>query len=231
MLKKVISFIIPVVLIISIMTGIQVYNNYQQNSAAVSTGAFQNAIKDKLLRFHVRGNSDTYEDQSLKMAIRDDILKFLGPKMSKCKTIEESKRVARKYTKQVKTIAQKEVKKWGKNYSVNVYIGKSEFPIKRYGDLVFPAGKYEALQIVLGKGKGQNWWCVMFPPLCLTDVVAGTVPYDNKKKLEKVIGSKYYVIIDPGSKKAHRAEVVGRFKIIEIFQKGEHIVSRWISNK
>lgn len=231
MLKKIVSFIIPVALIASIMIGIQVYNKYQQRTESVSAGAFQSAIKEKLLRFHVRSNSDTFEDQSLKMAIRDDVLKFLGPKMNKCKTVEQSKKVARKYTKQIKKIAQREVKKWGKSYSVNVYIGKSEFPIKRYGDLVFPAGKYEALQIVLGKGKGQNWWCVMFPPLCLTDVVAGTVPYDSKKKLEKVIGSKYYVIIDPGSKKAHKAKVVGKFKIIEIFQKGEHIVSRWIGDK
>ncbi len=208
----------------SVLT-IKTYNQQQ----AVETIAFQNTLESKLLRFHVRGNSDKFEDQSLKLAIRDKILAYLSPKMKKCKTINQSKRVITKNIKTIKKIAYTEVKNWNKDYTVDVYIGKSQFPTKRYGDLVFPAGKYDALQVVLGKGKGQNWWCVMFPPLCLTDVVAGSVPYDSKKKIKDVIGSKYYVIIDQGNKKKHKAKVVGRFKTIEIFESAKKRVCKWIN--
>jgi stage II sporulation protein R len=151
--------------------------------------------------------------------------------MKKCKTIKQSKQIVTKNIKTIKKIALKEVRSWNRDYTVDVYIGESKFPTKRYGDLVFPAGKYDALQVVLGKGKGQNWWCVMFPPLCLTDVVAGSVPYNSKKKIKDVIGSKYYVIIDQGNKKKHKAKVIGRFKSIELLENVKKRLGKWINGK
>lgn len=225
--KREVALLLAAIIVAASVLTLKTYNQQQ----AIETMAFQNTLESKLLRFHVRGNSDKFEDQSLKLAIRDKVLAYLSPKMKKCKTIKQSKQVITKNIKTIKSIASKEVKNWNKDYTVDVHIGKSTFPTKRYGDLVFPAGKYDALQVVLGKGKGQNWWCVMFPPLCLTDVVAGSVPYDSKKKIKDVIGSKYYVIIDQGNKKKHKAKVIGRFKTIEVFENAKKRICKWINGK
>ena len=223
--KRIVLSLFLVSFVILGLVGVKVYKDNEVRE----TIAIKRTLENKLLRFHVRGNSDNFEDQDLKMAIRDRVLKYLSPKMNKCKTVEQSKKVINSHLTTIKNIAKAEVKNWNKNYTVSVYIGKSDFPTKRYGDLVFPAGKYEALQIVLGKGRGENWWCVMFPPLCLTDVVSGTVPYDGKKKIKDVIGTKYYVVIDQGDKKKHKAKVIGRFKIVELVEKGTHAFEKWIS--
>lgn len=223
--------IIAILIISVIICGALFTVRGYRSEEVVETMAFKNALETKLLRFHVRANSDTPEDQALKRSIKDKILKYLTPKMKNCKTVSQSKKVARSCINEIESIAKKEIKAWGMDYSVKAYITKTQFPVKKYGDLVFPAGTYQSLQVILGKGKGHNWWCVMFPPLCLTDVVAGTVPYDSKKKIKNVIGSKYYVVIDQGNKKKKRTKVIGRFKIVEMFEHGANAIDKWLKGK
>ncbi|WMM24356.1 stage II sporulation protein R [Tissierella sp. MB52-C2] len=140
-------------------------------------------FKNELIRFHIRANSDMEEDQALKLKIRDEILKEMKMKFKDTETIEESREIIEANMMEMKSITEDVIKKEGKNYEVNISLGQDEFPTRKYGNLVLPAGEYETLLITLGEGKGQNWWCVMFPPLCFVDI-SHSVAYNIEKEIE-----------------------------------------------
>ena len=125
---------------------------------------------DQLIRFHVLANSDNEQDQALKRAVRDAILKAVSPKLAASKSLDESRQILKQVRPEIESIGRSVVKMWGKDYSVRTEFGHSSFPTKSYGSLVLPAGDYEALSVVIGKGQGSNWWCVLFPPLCFVDI-------------------------------------------------------------
>ena len=114
-----------------------------------------------------------------------------------------------------KNIAQNVVKENGYDYEVNVEIGNFSFPTKTYGDISFPAGFYDALKVEIGKAEGQNWWCVMFPPLCFVDVSSGVVPEESKENLEANLGDEEYSIISDSEENGLTSI---KFKIIEFFE-------------
>ena len=216
-------YVILSCIIISIMASLFLWYNAKEKdeaiekNEAIQTINFQTTLENKLLRFHIKANSDSEEDQRLKVAIKNKIINYLTPVLKTCKDVEESKKLATAHFNDLEKIASDEMKIWGRNYGVKVYITKKEFPYRKYGDLIFPQGTYQSLQVVLGNGDGKNWWCVMFPPLCLTDMVSGTVPDSSKKKLEEVVGAKYYLVLDQGNAKENKPKVIGRLKCIEIF--------------
>lgn len=140
-------------------------------------------FKDELIRFHIRANSDMEEDQALKLKIRDEILKEMKMKFKDTETIEESREIIEANMMEMKSITEDVIKKEGKDYEVNISLGQDNFPTRKYGNLVLPAGEYETLLITLGEGKGQNWWCVMFPPLCFVDI-SHSVAYNIEKEIE-----------------------------------------------
>lgn len=123
-----------------------------------------------VIRFHVRANSDTKEDQELKLEVRDAILNTIVTKFEDSTSLDESREIILENTETIATVSKEVIEKWGKDYPVNVVLREESFPIRKYGDLVFPQGDYEALIVEIGEAKGANWWCVMFPPLCLVDV-------------------------------------------------------------
>ena len=99
----------------------------------------------------------------------------------------------------LKEIAEKKIRQEGYDYPVTVSLGTTYFPVKEYGDMAFPAGDYEALRVQIGKSKGRNWWCVMYPSLCLVDGVYQTVPENSKDKLKQVLStSEYQSLVDGG---------------------------------
>lgn len=126
--------------------------------------------QNNLIRFHVIANSDTPQDQALKRRVRDMIVKEMTPSFSKAKNIEEARKVAHSNLAAIEEIARKEVRAWGEDYEVKAVQGQFSFPAKSYGKLTLPAGKYEAVRVIIGKGAGANWWCVLFPPMCFVDV-------------------------------------------------------------
>ncbi|MDR7857579.1 stage II sporulation protein R [Tissierella sp.] len=138
--------------------------------------------KDEIIRFHIRANSDKEEDQALKLKIRDEILKEMGEKFESTKSLDESRNIIKNNITEMKAITEKVIKKEGEDYSVAVTLGQDTFPTRKYGNLVLPAGKYETLLITLGEGKGQNWWCIMFPPLCFADITH-SVAYNIEEEL------------------------------------------------
>lgn len=145
-----------------------------------------------ILRFHVRANSDSKADQELKMAVKDDVVSYLEPLLKKCDNVEESKDVIVNQLQNIYTIAVNTIVEQGYDYDVKVYITQEMFPAKKYGDLTFPAGNYQALRIDIGQAKGQNWWCVMFPPLCFVDESTAVVSVEGKEALRRALTSEEY---------------------------------------
>ena len=141
-----------------------------------------NPTSDQLIRFHVLANSDSEQDQALKRAVRDAILKVVSPRLAVSQSLDESRQILKQVRPEMESIGRSVVKMWGKDYSVRTEFGHSSFPTKSYGSLVLPAGDYEALRVVIGEGQGSNWWCVLFPPLCFIDINQSTaVQVDGKQ--------------------------------------------------
>ena len=130
----------------------------------------KDGFKEEVIRFHIRANSDKKEDQALKLQIRDEILEVMSEKFKDSKSLEESRLVIRENISEMKAIAENIIKSQGKDYGVNIALKEDNFPLRKYGNMIFPQGQYEALIIEIGEGVGQNWWCVMFPPICFVDI-------------------------------------------------------------
>lgn len=171
-----------------------------------------NALFNKIIRFHVIANSDTSVDQNLKLRVKDKILEYISPKLRDSKNIEQSRAILRENDKQIVAIAQNVVKQSGYNYTVESTLSRENFPIKTYGNITLPQGNYEAYRVVIGEGKGQNWWCVMFPPLCFIDVSKGTVSYQKTEdEMKKVLTEEEFNDINNN-------KVQFKFKFLEIIE-------------
>ncbi|EJE7234629.1 stage II sporulation protein R [Clostridium botulinum] len=180
-----------------------------------STSSEQKNISNKIIRFHVLANSDSIEDQSLKLKVKDEIIKHMMPKLDKSNSIDESRKILKENDKEIKKIAENIINKNGYKYSVNTYLGQEQFPIKTYGNITLPQGQYEAYKIVIGNGQGQNWWCVMFPPLCFVDVTKGEVSTkETEQKMKKVLKEEELKSIN-NSKNSYEI----KFKVVEEINK------------
>ena len=173
--------------------------------------------KDKLIRFHVIANSDSDKDQKLKLKVRDEVISYLQPKLENSNSIEESEKIIKNEYKTLENISKKVISKNGYNYIVKVGLEYSNFPAKQYSSVVLPAGKYKALRIIIGEGKGKNWWCVMFPPLCFIDDQNGIIDEKTDKKLKEVLTEEEYDLIMAKNKNEVK-NLEFKFKITEVFQ-------------
>lgn len=173
--------------------------------------------KDKLIRFHVIANSDSDKDQKLKLKVRDEVISYLQPKLENSNSIEESEKIIKNEYKTLENISKKVISKNGYNYTVKVGLEYSNFPAKQYSSVVLPAGKYKALRIIIGEGKGKNWWCVMFPPLCFIDDQNGIIDEKTDKKLKEVLTEEEYDLIMAKNKNEVK-NLEFKFKITEVFQ-------------
>lgn len=182
-------------------------------SASAYTNAVCSDISDSVFRLHVIANSNSVEDQNLKYIVRDNVLKYMSSITASITSKEEIIEIVYNHLEEFKQIAQDTVYENGFNYEVSVEIGNFEFPTKTYGDVSFPAGFYDALKIKIGNADGQNWWCVMFPPLCFIDVSSGIVPEGSKEVLESELSEEEYSLIT-GSESESKI----KFKIIEVLQ-------------
>ncbi len=126
-------------------------------------------INPNIIRFHVRANSDRESDQALKKKVRNAVLEKFS-NLSESESIEQTRVQLKGNLKAIEHEAARVIAQNGKNYPVRVEYGYADFPLKSYGQVTYPAGKYEAVQIIIGEGKGQNWWCVLYPPLCFVDI-------------------------------------------------------------
>lgn len=159
----------------------------------------QQHIASQIIRLHVIANSDKTADQTLKKEVKDQVVTYLRSRMNQAASIQSARRVICQEMDALKQIAEKKIRQEGYDYPVTVSLGTTYFPVKEYGDMAFPAGDYEALRVQIGESKGRNWWCVMYPSLCLVDGVYQTVPESSKDKLKQVLStSEYQSLVDGG---------------------------------
>lgn len=183
-------------------------------SAISYVSAVSNNISNSVFRLHVIANSDSSEDQNLKYIVRDELIKYMNEISKDCNSKEEVILLAQNNISNFEDIARKTVKENGYNYNVTVEIGNFDFPTKSYGDITLPAGTYDSLRVKIGKAEGQNWWCVMFPPLCFVDVTSGIVPDESKEEMQEAMPEEEYSLISD----TDNSEINFKFKLIEFFE-------------
>ena len=175
----------------------------------------QQDIADSVIRFHVRANSDAPHDQALKMAVKNNVLKNFGPGLRDVQSVEEMRAHFEANMDKIQALAQEEILARGYLHTAKAYLTEAFFPTKNYGDIYFPAGRYEALRIDIGRAGGNNWWCVMFPPLCYIDVTQSEVSQDTRTHLQQLLSDDGYALI---TQRHNDPEIKVRFKIIEWWQ-------------
>ena len=163
---------------------------YKMEYSAASTALAKNTI-----RFHVRANSDTVIDQTLKLKVKDAVVDYIYRETKELNSLKEYSLFITTHNEKILNIAQKTIDENGFDYNVTSKFGKDDFPKKTYGDVVYPEGEYTSYTIYIGKGKGHNWWCVLYPQLCFVDASSGTVPDSSKERLKDSLGEREYKTI------------------------------------
>lgn len=192
----------------------------------IGKDTYVDGFKDEIIRFHIKANSDREEDQALKLRIRDEILKETKTRFGNSKSLDETRHIVENNLDDIKNIAEKVIEREGKDFPVEVSLGIKNFPTRKYGNIIFPAGEYETLEVTIGEGKGKNWWCVMFPPLCFVDTThshAIKVEEELKDVLtEEEIG---LLLADKES------PIILKSKIVEVFEKTKTYLANFLASK
>jgi stage II sporulation protein R len=178
-------------------------------------------IAPEILRFHVLANSDSSEDQSLKLKVRTMLLNSIYENLGENASLEETKGYVLTHKDSLEKKAEHYMKKLGYNYPAHMELTNCYFPTKTYGDMVFPCGNYEAVRVKIGEGKGRNWWCVLYPPLCFTDSSYAVVPDASKAILKSSMDESDYKLISREAPKIHI-----RFKLVELLTKKEEPIDQ-----
>ncbi len=166
----------------------------------VATVSFENSckgIREEILRLHVIANSDEDYDQELKLKVRDAVLMSGKTIFSGSEDIISAQGKISEHTEQLKNSATETINSLGYDYDVKIELKRSYFPTRVYDNITLPAGYYKAVRIIIGEGKGKNWWCIMFPPLCLpaaTDNRELISEYLNEKEMDIVTSSPKYEV-------------------------------------
>ncbi len=164
-------------------------------SAFSYANSISSDISESVFRLHVLANSDSEEDQNLKYEVRDALIEYMNTLCVNVQNKEEAMQIASSHLEDFKQIAENVIFEKGYSYPVSVEIGNFSFPTKNYGDVSLPAGYYDALRVKIGKAQGQNWWCVMFPPLCFVNVSSGIVPDESKEMMKEELNDEEYSIV------------------------------------
>lgn len=181
-------------------------------SAIKYSNAVFSDITNSVFRFHVIANSDSKEDQELKIKVRDSVLEYINSNAEKIESKQQFIKFATEHQTHLQTIAQNKVKEEGYSYNVTVEIGNFYFPTKIYNNITLPSGNYDGLEIKIGKAEGRNWWCVMFPPLCLLDNSTYKMEDSSLKLLEQNLSKEEFSIITENT-----PTMKFKFKILELF--------------
>ena len=169
-------------------------------------------IYESVVRLHVLANSDSEEDQALKLKVRDAVLSYVSPRVIDSTSREEAIRILQGELDEIELVADRIVQEQGYNYSAEVTLTVEEYPTRNYEAMSFPSGEYVSLRVMLGEAEGQNWWCVLFPPLCMS---GATEKSDNEDAFIAVgLNSEQYKIITDTNEPAYYL----RFKLLEALQ-------------
>ncbi|MBC5625670.1 stage II sporulation protein R [Clostridium sp. NSJ-49] len=210
-MKKNIFYFIIIVFIVTLFGGCSLGNN--EASLDLRELNYEE-VADKLIRFHVIANSDSEEDQALKLKVRDKIIDKMSIKLESVESLDDAREILNSSIEEVNSIAKEVIAEEGFDYDVKTMLSNENFPDKIYGDYIFPQGNYEAYRVIIGSGEGQNWWCVMFPPLCFVDESKNIV--DTKKLDENIANIEGKT---EENKKDNDKQVIFKFKVVEVFDK------------
>lgn len=170
-------------------------------------------IANSVFRLHIIANSDSEEDQNLKLLVRDNVLSYMKEISSDISSKDEVIRLMNEHLNDFHDIAISTIRDAGFDYEVHLSIGEFDFPTKVYGDISLPAGIYDALRIEIGNAEGQNWWCVMFPTLCFVDISSGSLDDDSKEILESNLNEEEFNLVS-----GDNLGINLKFKIVEFFE-------------
>ena len=173
----------------------------------------QKKIAEELLRFHVIANSDSNEDQEVKLKVKEKLIDYLEPYLLDVSSKTEAIHVLSEQMDSITTVANDVLTENGFSYEAKSSLSTGTFPVKVYGDITLPPGEYDALRVELGRAEGQNWWCIMFPQLCFVDETYSIVPDDSKSQLKDVLTDEEFSSIT-----SDKVDVKVKFKILEWFK-------------
>ena len=165
----------------------------------VKANAVQEKLSGEVFRFHVIANSDSEEDQELKMKVKEAVVAYMRETLSGAENAAEAKAWAIRHKEELIRVSEEVLRAEGCSDKVTAEVVRCEFPDKTYGDITFPAGWYDALRIRIGKAQGHNWWCVLYPNLCFMDSVHAIVPKEGKEELRSVLTDEEYAMIVKGT--------------------------------
>lgn len=201
-MKKFISKSILLIILILLFLYLTI-NNY--------VSAISNDLHENIFRLHIIANSNSEEDQNLKLKIRDSILEYIKEISINCNSKQDIINTINIHLEDIKNIANNTIKENGFDYAIELEIDEYLFPTKHYANISLPAGKYDSLKIKIGNAIGENWWCSLFPPLCFTDISSGIIDEDTQNNLEKNLeNEEFNIIINPSPTYKFK------FKLIEI---------------
>lgn len=183
-----------IILLFALLIGFFTFTLTQLRKNSVYTAA-QQELASHVVRFHVLAESDSEEDQKLKLLVKTAVLEYLEEPLARAADAEEALEVLNRHTDDILRIASEVLTEQGSSLSVKAGTEQVYFPEKTYGDLTFPAGYYTAYRILLGTGAGQNWWCVLYPPLCFIDVTHCVVPEESKEEIKSFLNEEEYALI------------------------------------
>lgn len=182
-------------------------------------------VYDSVLRLHVLANSDTDEDQALKLKVRDSILSASAPIMEGCETREEAIAALTDAIPTLTSAASETIQREGFDYPVRIELCEEDYPTKSYESFCFPSGEYLSLRVLIGDAAGQNWWCVLFPPLCLS---AATDQADAEEAFIAVgLTDDQYKIITETDSPTYQV----RFKILETIEDAKKDINERLGKK
>lgn len=172
------------------------------------------AIYDTVVRLHVLAASDSAEDQALKLCVRDAVLDVTSPLLADCRTQEEACRLLEENRDGIRTAAETVIRDAGKQDAVTVLLGIEEYPERDYDSFCFPSGEYVSLRVCIGDAAGQNWWCCIFPPLCLSTSTASRSEAEDAFVSVGMTPSQYKIVTE-----TERPVYRVRFKLLELFRR------------
>lgn len=178
----------------------------------------QQEIAGEIIRFHVRANSDSPEDQQLKMQVKQELVEYIGELLNGVGGKEEARKILTDNIENIENAAKGVINEQKKEYNVKAYFENSYFPVKVYADMTFPQGIYEAFRVDIGAAEGKNWWCVLYPSLCFVDAGYGVMSSDAKGELEAVLDEDELELLYE-NKDGSRREYVCEFKIFTFLNK------------
>lgn len=174
----------------------------------------QKEIAEKIIRFHVRANSDSEEDQALKLMVKDEVVAYLSEAMKSADSKTDSAQYIESHLDKITEIAENTIAEQGYDYPVSAYMTSEFFPTKTYGDVTIPCGDYDAFRIDIGENTGQNWWCILYPPLCFVQGSYGIATDESKMLLKNVLDEDEFDYISNASS----SDIGFDFKFLSLFE-------------